>query len=421
MPTDPTPSRLAEQIRHWGTELGLQDIGFTGIDLGQAEQRLLDWLDQQRHGEMQFMARHGTLRSRPAQLLPGTLRIICARLNYLPSPEAGRLPRNLPDDRALISCYAWGRDYHKLLRKRLEQLAGKIRAITDHQYRVFVDSAPVLEKPLAEQAGLGWIGKHTNLIHRRAGSWFFLGEIFTDLPLPLDRPASPHCGHCRACLDICPTQAIIAPYELDARRCISYLTIELRGPIPVELRPAIGRHLYGCDDCQQVCPWNRFARVTAERDFLPRHGFDQASVTELIGWSEAEFLRRTEGSAIRRIGHACWLRNCAIVLGNSPPSPAALQALRQHEDHPLEWVREHVRWALTRLQNTMRPTCGRPELQTHAHLRTGPDGVLSPAIPVAPLAPQPSGASHETQPFGGTAGQPALSAAVPHPVSGGLE
>jgi len=297
---------------------------------------------------MGYMARHGVARARPAELVTGTLRVISARLNYL--PEAAEMDAVLRHGAlAYVSRYALGRDYHKVLRQRLEKLARKMTTVTGpFGYRAFCDSAPVLEKPLAAQAGLGWIGKHTNLLHRDAGSWFFLGELYTDLPLPTDAPVADHCGTCRACLDICPTQAIVAPYELDARRCISYLTIELHGPIPVELRPLIGNRIYGCDDCQLVCPWNRFAEISAEPDFAPRHDLDRATLVELFGWDEEEFLRKTEGSAIRRIGHERWLRNIAVALGNAPTASEITDALEAHRAYPSELVREHVAWALAR-------------------------------------------------------------------------
>ena len=342
---------LARRIKAWGRELGFQQLGITDTDLAVAEGRLLAWLDQGRHGTMAYMARHGTKRARPAELEPGTLRVISVRLDYLPEPMRNMGERLQQPATAFVSRYALGRDYHKLLRKRLQRLARLIEGeIGEFGYRVFVDSAPVLEKPLAQQAGLGWIGKHTNLINRRAGSWFFLGELYTDLPLPVDRPAQPHCGSCSACIDVCPTRAIVAPYQLDARRCISYLTIELKGPIPVELRPLLGNRIYGCDDCQLVCPWNRFARPTREADFLPRLRLDSATLMELFAWSEEEFLKRTEGSAIRRIGHSAWLRNIAVALGNGPAGADVLQALEGRAAHPDELVREHVRWAMERLK-----------------------------------------------------------------------
>jgi epoxyqueuosine reductase len=355
--TSPTPddwSALAAQIKDWGRTLGLQSVGIADTDLSVAEARLEEWLAAGLHGRMDYMARHGRRRSRPGDLVPGTLRVIAARLDYLP-PARGMAEALADPASGYVARYALGRDYHKMLRNRLQRLASRIaEEIGPFGYRVFVDSAPVLEKPLAEKAGLGWIGKHTNLIARDAGSWFFLGEIYTDLPLPADAPASAHCGRCRACLDVCPTQAIVAPYRLDARRCIAYLTIELEGAIPETLRPAVGNRVYGCDDCQLVCPWNRFARLTVEADFLPRHGLDGAALAELMGWSEAEFLQRTEGSAIRRLGHARWLRNVAVALGNGPPGDAAHRALQRWAAHPSELVREHVQWALRRLDRTTR-------------------------------------------------------------------
>lgn len=349
---------LAHRIKNWGCELGFQRVGIADTDLSTAEARLRTWLERGWHGEMAYMARHGTKRSRPAELEPGTLRVISARMDYLPELQAS-METHLQDPvGAFVSRYALGRDYHKLLRKRLVKLAGRITSeIGGFGWRVFVDSAPVLEKPLAEKAGLGWIGKHTNLIDRNAGSWFFLGEIYTDLPLPPDTPAEAHCGRCSACIDICPTRAIIAPYQLDARRCISYLTIELKGPIPEQLRPLIGNHVYGCDDCQMVCPWNRFAGLTGETDFLPRHGLDSATLIDLFAWSEPEFQRRTAGSAIRRIGHGVWLRNIATALGNAPFDSSIGAALETRADHPDELVREHVLWALQRHRAGLTGSC----------------------------------------------------------------
>jgi epoxyqueuosine reductase len=340
---------LAGRIKAWGRELGFQQVGITDTDLSQDETHLLAWLAAGRHGEMDYMERHGRLRSRPRELVPGTLRVITVRMDYWPGPA--RDAQQVLDDtrRAYVSRYALGRDYHKLLRKRLQQLAQRIEQVVGRfGYRAFSDSAPVLEKALAQKAGLGWIGKHTNLIDDKSGSWFFLGELFTDLPLPVDAAALPHCGTCRACLDICPTGAIVAPYQLDARRCISYLTIELRGPIPEQFRHAIGNRIYGCDDCQLVCPWNRFARPTVERDYLPRQQLDNATLIELFRWSEEQFMRRLEGSPIRRIGHDCWLRNIAVALGNAPTDTAVIAALQEKLQHPSELVREHVLWALQR-------------------------------------------------------------------------
>jgi epoxyqueuosine reductase len=317
---------LAERIKKWGRELGFQQVGITGIDLAEDEARLVAWLEQGRMGEMDYLVRHGVKRARPAELVPGTLRVLSARMDYLPEAQDRLRERLAEPATAFISRYALGRDYHKLMRTRLQRLAERISAeIGPFGHRAFVDSAPVLEKALAHNAGLGWIGKHTNLINRQAGSWFFLGELFVDLPLPLDPPATPHCGRCQACLDACPTGAILAPYQLDARRCISYLTIELKGPIPEPLRPLMGNRIYGCDDCQLVCPWNRFAQLTREGDFHPRQSLEAATLIALFAWDEAEFLHRTAGSAIRRIGHPSWLRNLAVALGNAPPSPAAIR------------------------------------------------------------------------------------------------
>ena len=338
---------LKADIVQWGNDLGFQRVAVSDIDLEQAEQRLNDWLADGLHGEMDYMQKHGTRRSRPDELVAGTVRVISLRMDYLPDEEED--PCSLLDhaSRAYISRYALGRDYHKVLRGRLKKLAQKIQEqVGEFGYRIFVDSAPVLEKPIAEKAGIGWIGKHTNLIDDKSGSWFFLGELYTDLPLPPDTPATSHCGTCRACIDVCPTQAIVAPYQLDARRCISYLTIELRGSIPVEFRPAIGNRIYGCDDCQLFCPWNKFAAPTAEADFAPRHGLDKAALTELFAWTEAMWLERTEGSAIRRIGYESWLRNIAVALGNAATCPEVIAALRSREDAESKLVAEHVKWAL---------------------------------------------------------------------------
>lgn len=338
---------LAQRIRAWGRELGFQQVGISGIDPGEHAQHLQHWLAAGHHGEMDYMAAHGNKRSRPDELVPGTLRLISLRMDYLPGDT--RMAEQLADpEQAYLSRYALGRDYHKLIRKRLQQLAERIQAdIGPFGYRAFVDSAPVLEKAFAMQAGLGWIGKNTLLINRRAGSWFFLGELFVDLPLPTDAPVQDeHCGRCRACLDICPTAAFVAPYQLDARRCISYLTIELKGSIPLELRPLIGNRVFGCDDCQLVCPWNRFARPSGEGDFAPRHNLDSSALASLMRWSEAEFLERTEGSPLRRTGYERWLRNLAVGLGNAPSTISVLQALHLRRDHPSALVREHVEWAL---------------------------------------------------------------------------
>jgi epoxyqueuosine reductase len=347
---DQQQAELAGRIRQWGSELGFQSIGFSDIDLTADEAHLQAWLEAGMHGEMDYMARHGLRRSRPAELVPGTLGVISARMDYWPG-EAAAADAVLADPAlGYVSRYALGRDYHKLLRRRLQQLAERIEAaVGPFGYRVFTDSAPVLEKALAQKAGLGWIGKHSNLIDKRSGSWFFLGEIYTDLPLPTQAPPGNHCGTCSRCLPACPTGAIVAPYRVDARRCISYLTIELHGPIPEPLRPAIGNRIYGCDDCQLVCPWNKFARLSAEPDFRVRHGLDRSSLIELFGWDEPTFLSRTEGSAIRRIGWLRWLRNIAVALGNGPPTAEAIAALQARREHPSELVREHVEWALARL------------------------------------------------------------------------
>ena len=340
---------LAAHIKAWGRELGFQQIGISGVELPEAEAGLLSWLAAGYHGDMNYMARHGLKRCRPAELIPGTVRIITARINYQP-PDAEDSWTVLADSaKAFISRYALGRDYHKLLRTKLAQLAARIEeTVGPFSYRVFSDSAPVMEVALAANSGLGWRGKHTLLLTREAGSMFFLGELYTDLPLPVDAPQGEHCGTCRACIDICPTQAIVAPYKLDARRCISYLTIEHKGSIPAALRPLIGNRVYGCDDCQLVCPWNRFAQITGERDFQVRHGLDDAELVDLFAWSETEFNTKLAGSAIRRIGHPQWLRNLAVGLGNARSTAAVIAALRARADHPSPLVREHVAWALAR-------------------------------------------------------------------------
>ncbi len=338
---------LVGRIKAWGRELGFDAIGISGVDLGPAEARLMDWLAAGCHGDMDYMAAHGARRARPAELVPGTVSVITARIDYL--PDSADADANLADGRrAYLSRYALGRDYHKVLRKKLQRLADRIaEATVPFAHRVFTDSAPVLEVELAARAGLGWRGKHTLLLSRQ-GSWFFLGEIYTSLPLPADRPEEEHCGSCAACLAACPTGAIVAPYRLDARRCISYLTIELKGSIPEDLRPLIGNRVYGCDDCQLCCPWNRFARLSPAEDFAVRHGLDRASLVELFGWSEEEFQSRMAGSAIRRIGHERWLRNLAVGLGNGPTSGDVVNALQARRDHPSALVREHVAWALAR-------------------------------------------------------------------------
>lgn len=345
----PDPARLAQSIKDWGRELGFQQVGISDVELGEHEAHLQRWLEAGYHGEMDYMAAHGSKRSRPAELVPGTLRVISLRMDYLPGDTRMAQVLATPE-KAYVSRYALGRDYHKLIRKRLQQLAERIQAeVGPFGFRAFVDSAPVLEKAIAEQAGLGWIGKNTLVLNRKAGSYFFLGELFVDMPLPVD-PAmdSEHCGRCSACLDICPTAAFVGPYRLDARRCISYLTIEYKGAIPLELRPLIGNRVFGCDDCQIVCPWNRFARPTGQGDFQPRHSLDNAELAELFLWSEEEFLGRTEGSPLRRAGYERWLRNLAVGLGNAPSTIPVLEALKARRGFPSELVREHVEWALRR-------------------------------------------------------------------------
>ncbi len=340
---------LAERIKQWSHELGFQQAGIAGVELGEDEHQLRDWLAKGQHGEMGYMAQHGDKRSRPALLRPGTLRVISVRMDY-GTDEDGEAWATLDDgSRAYVARYALGRDYHKLMRARLQKLADRIGEYAGtFGYRVFVDSAPVLERALARNAGLGWIGKNACLINKQAGSWFFLGEIYTDLPLSSDTPATAHCGTCTRCIDICPTQAIIAPNRIDARRCISYLTIELKGSIPEEFRVAIGNRIFGCDDCQLVCPWNKFAKRFDEPDFAARNELDKSTLVDLFAWSEEEFLARTEGSAIRRTGYESWLRNLAVALGNAPGSASVRDALQARREHPSEIVREHVEWALAR-------------------------------------------------------------------------
>lgn len=354
---------LAIAIKAWGRELGFDDVRIADVDLSHREAGFQAWLDKGYHGEMDYMASHGMKRARPAELVPGTVRSVSVRMPYVPaSPDssadasdwrAREEARSQDPAAAQVSIYARGRDYHKVLRARLQQLASRIEGeIGAFGYRVFTDSAPVMEVALAEKAGLGWRGKHTLLLHREAGSMFFLGEMLTDLPLPVDEPVTPRCGQCTSCIEVCPTQAIVAPYELDARRCISYLTIELKGSIPLEFRPLIGNRIYGCDDCQLYCPWNKFARRATLPDFDVRHGLDSASLVDLFAWTEEEFLKNTEGSAIRRIGHERWLRNLAVGLGNAGASPATkgdstiVAALQSRAQHSSELVREHVNWAL---------------------------------------------------------------------------
>jgi len=353
--------RLANQIKQWGRELGFQQIGITDTDLQLEETRLHDWLEKGYQGDMAWLGEHGNKRSRPEELVPGTQRVICARLDYLPADTDPI--RILKDgEKAYVSRYALGRDYHKLIRKRLSTLAKKIddavrdeesahnidsASAVDIQQRAFVDSAPVMERPLAAKAGLGWVGKHTLILNPNAGSWFFLGEVYTSLALPLDQEVhEDRCGDCEACLKVCPTDAFTRPYELDARRCISYLTIENKGSIPEEFREPMGNRVFGCDDCQAICPWNKYASHSEVDDFSPRHALDKTNLVDLFGWGEEEFLKRTEGSAIRRIGYERWLRNLAVGLGNAPFSDAVIHALEQKRDYPSELVQEHVHWAL---------------------------------------------------------------------------
>ena len=345
---------LARDIKQWAGELGFQQTGIADCDLSAAEPRLLAWLEKGWHGDMDYMARHGTARSRPDALVPGTLRVISTRMDYLPEDARAMEAVLAEPARAAIARYALGRDYHKVLRNRLQQLAYRIAAaVGEFQYRVFTDSAPVMEVELATKAGIGWRGKHTLLLNRDAGSYFFLGDIYTDLPLPVDAATGDHCGTCRKCIDVCPTQAIVAPYQLDARRCISYLTIEHKGSIPEALRPLIGNRVYGCDDCQMVCPWNRFAQASGEPDFAVRNGLDNATLMELFTWSESEFNDKLAGSAIRRIGYERWLRNLAVGMGNAlralgdtPQSRAIRASLLSRADQVSALVREHVAWAL---------------------------------------------------------------------------
>ena len=370
MHTDTTASdyrQLTDNIRLWARELGFQQVGIASIDLGQHTRYLQQWLDANYHGSMAYMSEHGDKRAHPDQLLPGTIRVISVRMDYLPG-DTQQVKLLQQTDKAYVARYALGRDYHKLIRKRLAQLAQKIETAVKKRFektgadnfkpagkqhinqRPFVDSAPVLERAVAENAGLGWIGKNTMLINSKAGSWFFLGELFTNIPLPVEQnPDSNHCGTCRACLDVCPTSAFVGPYQLDARKCISYLTIENKGPIPEALRTPMGNRVFGCDDCQIVCPWNKFAKPTDEKDFKPRHGLEQADLVELFNWTEAEFLKNTEGSAIRRIGYERWLRNIAVGLGNGPATEAAKQVLNNKLGFDSGLVKEHVRWALKKL------------------------------------------------------------------------
>lgn len=387
---------LLSTIRQAASALGFGGIGVADVDLSSAEPGLLAWLAQGFHGEMHYMAAHGLKRARPAELVPGTVRVITARMDYLPqsTPANWRqreLQRLHQPGEAVISIYARGRDYHKVLRARLQQLATQIEQHVGRMgYRVFTDSAPVLEAELARRSAQGWRGKHTLLLNREAGSTFFLGEIFTDLPLPVTPPLAlgGHCGQCTACVDVCPTGAIIAPYRLDARRCISYLTIEHPGPIPSELRPLLGNRIYGCDDCQLVCPWNKFAQRSPLPDFDERHGLGHARLLALWQWDEATFLQRTEGSPIRRIGHVRWLRNLAVALGNAlrataqqadaPQMQAIASALQQQAQHPEALVREHVAWALEQGVGASEGT-GQPFAEPAAEPTAEPDAQAAPS------------------------------------------
>ena len=363
----PSPVELAALIRDWSAELGFQKTGIADIDLSTAEPRLTEWLRAGFHGDMDYMAKHGVKRTRPAELVPGTVRVIAARMNYLPADAAKSWDVIHDSERAFVSRYALGRDYHKVLRRRLQQLAVRIEnAVGKYSYRVFTDSAPVMEVELGQKAGLGWRGKHTLLLTRESGSYFFLGEIYTDLPLPVDAPTANHCGTCAKCIDICPTRAIVAPYRLDARRCISYLTIEHHGSIPIHLRSLIGNRVYGCDDCQLACPWNKFAQPTEEADFAVRNGLDDIALVALFAWTRVDFDTRLLNSAIHRIGYERWLRNIAVGLGNvsshAAGAPDVLAALRSRADDPSALVREHVAWGLQQHKDALRhSTEGAPQ------------------------------------------------------------
>ena len=343
-------TQLAADIKAWGIELGFQQVTVADIDLSEYEPHLESWIAKNYHGAMDYMALNHDKRCHPEQLLPGTIRVVCVRMDYSLEAENSLLPMQ-NSQQAYVARYARGRDYHKLIRKRLQSLASKIQRVAGpFGYRAFVDSAPVLERALAEKSGMGWIGKNTLLINKRAGSWFFLGELFTDLPLPVDQQESDHCGSCNACIDVCPSNAFVKPNLLDAKRCISYLTIELRSAIPEEFRKAIGNRIFGCDDCQLVCPWNKFSEATIEKDFTPRHSLDDVQLLDLFAWSEQQFLDNTAGSPIRRIGYDCWLRNIAVALGNASPTADTIAALESRQDHSSALVREHVQWALEQHQ-----------------------------------------------------------------------
>jgi epoxyqueuosine reductase len=357
MTDQPTLLALAQDIKRWGMALGFNQIGITDTNLQEAEAHHQAWIAKGFHGEMDYMAKHGLKRTRPEELVPRTLRVISARLDYLPANALASDAVLNDSSRAFISRYALARDYHKVMRKKLQTLSEKIATALeeceqpDFSYRVFTDSAPVLEVALAEKAGMGWRGKHTLLINKDHGSWFFLGEIYTNLPLPVDAPGSNHCGTCQSCIDVCPTRAIVAPYQVDARRCISYLTIELKGSIPLEFRPMIGNRVYGCDDCQLACPWNKFAEESHEPDFVIKHGLDDIGLVECFAWTEAEFNSKLAGSAIYRIGYQQWLRNIAVGLGNAKTSPEIISALQARANDGSALLREHVLWALAQHQH----------------------------------------------------------------------
>jgi len=348
-----TMNNLQLKMQQWAQSLGFQQLGVSDIDLSKTEGQLREWLAAGFHGEMDYMEKHGTKRTRPAELVTDTIRVISVRMDYLPATAAEPWSVLENDQLGFISRYALGRDYHKLMRRRLQKLATKIsEEVADMGFRVFSDSAPVMEKALAEKSGIGWVGKHSNILNKEHGSYFFLGEIYTDLPLPLTQSTSDHCGSCEACIDVCPTQAIVEPYRVDARRCISYLTIELKGTIPIEFRPMMGNRIYGCDDCQLICPWNKFAQATTESDYFPRQGLDAPQLIDLFAWTEQVFLSRLEGSPIRRIGHQSWLRNIAIALGNAKTSPEIIKALEARLDDESDIVREHIVWALEQHRGT---------------------------------------------------------------------
>ncbi len=345
----------SESIKKIGYELGFQQVGITDVELDPHHEHYTQWIASNFHGEMGYMARNVSKRLHPPELVPETLSVICVRLDYLVEEQRDPVDLLDHDHLAYVSRYALGRDYHKLMRKRLQKFADRIRQFHGSMgYRVFTDSAPVLEKALAAKAGIGWQGKHSNILHREHGSWFFLGEVFTDMELDIDAPLANHCGRCTSCIDICPTAAIVEPYRVDARRCISYLTIEHRSEIPLEFRTAIGNRIYGCDDCQLVCPWNRFAKYTSEVDFQPRHGLDNISLIKCYGWSEAEFMGKMEGSAIRRIGYQCWLRNIVIALGNASYDPHIVEVLSQDYAQQSGFVQHHVDWAIQQQRSKAR-------------------------------------------------------------------